>query len=234
MLNNLDHAELRVALEHGRAFGDFSNQMEIYPTEIEEAAREFPIVIRKSPDDGSYATVVLLGFDESENLFFEGDRWISRYVPAVQQRGPFSIGMSRGPDGEDAEPMIHIDLDDRRVRSDCGKEIFRSHGGNSTYLEGIADLLRTLYVGMRSAPALFEAWDREGLIEPVTLDVEVEEGRRFQVPDCHAVRAERLAQLDGQALERLNRSGHLAPAFFAASSLRNVARLIDLKLRRDA
>jgi hypothetical protein len=54
------------------------------------------------------------------------------------------------------------------------------------------------------------------------------------VPDCHTIDAGRLDALDGAALERLQRDGFLKPAIWVASSLGNVRRLLDRKLRRDA
>ena len=116
LLNNVDHHDVRVRTGHGAAFGDAINQITVFPTEYEELQREYPILFRRD-SDGAYYSVALLGLDRDENLFLGGDGWQGRYVPALLQRGPFSIGVSgQGPNGEPlGEPMIHIDLDDPRV-----------------------------------------------------------------------------------------------------------------------
>src|SRR4029078_4512110 len=92
LLNNVDHKDLRVALRHGADFGDAVNQLLIFPTEFEEVQREFPILFRRE-ENGAYQCVALLGLDRDENLFLGEDGWLSRYVPALQQRGPFSIAL---------------------------------------------------------------------------------------------------------------------------------------------
>ena len=70
LLNNVDHADLRVIAGHGATFGDAINQALILPTEFEAAQREYPILIRKD-DAGGYQAVVLLGLDRDENLFLD-------------------------------------------------------------------------------------------------------------------------------------------------------------------
>lgn len=230
LLNNVDHAGLRVAIAHGAAFGDVANRIDLLPTEFADASRDFPILFRRTgTGPADYAAFALLGFDADENLFFDGDRWTSSYIPAVQQRGPFSIGLTRGADGPAGAPMIHVDLDDPRVGRDDGQPLFRPHGGNAPLLDAIVRVLEALYIGIETAPAMFAGFVAENLIEPVTLDIAMPDGTRYRLPDCHTISAERLAALDGAALERLHRSGHLAPAFFVAASLRIMARLIDLK-----
>ena len=45
------------------------------------------------------------------------------------------------------EPMIHVDLDDPRIGAE-GAPVFKPHGGNAPYLDAIAGVLQTLFVGM--------------------------------------------------------------------------------------
>jgi hypothetical protein len=228
LLNNVDHADLRVRIEQGGRFGDLVNLLPLFPTEFEDAQAELPIVLRRTAD-GSLGAFALLGLDRDENLFFGEGRWRTRYVPAVQARGPFSIGVPPGG----GEPTIHVDLDDPRVGHHEGAPVFKSHGGNAPYLDAIAGVLQVLFAGIAAAAPTYAAWEGEGLIEPVLLDIELEEGRRYQIPDCFTVDRARLAALDGAALERLHRADHLRPAIWLASSLRNVGRLVDEKLRRE-
>jgi hypothetical protein len=128
LLNNVDHHDLRVITRYAAVYGDAINQALIFPTEFEEAQREYPILFRKDAE-GAFVAVVLLGLDADENLFLDDDGWSAQYVPAIQQRGPFSIGVPRPDAPETAEPMVHIDLDDPRVSRTDGQAVFRAHGG---------------------------------------------------------------------------------------------------------
>jgi hypothetical protein len=227
-INNIDHAELRVSASAGAAFGDAANQALVFPVEFEELQREFAIVFRRR--ETGLQAYALLGLDRDENLFLSGDRWTSRYVPATHQRGPFSIGMARGADGVAAdEPMIHVDMDDPRVGDSEGLPLFLKHGGNTPYLDHIAGVLRLLLQEMEIAPQAYAALDEAGLLTPVALAIDVGEDRRYTVPEVLVVDVERLADLAGEPLERLHRSGILRLATLAAASLGNVKQLIARK-----
>lgn len=227
LLNNIDHADVRVRLGHGAAFGDAINQIELLPTEFEAAQRDYPIVLRRTPE-GGWRAFALLGLDTHENLFLDGENWRARYVPALAQRGPFSIGVSQGG----GEPMIHIDLAHPRVGSE-GEPLFRDHGGNAPYLDHIAKVLQVIYAGVEAAPAMYRAFETAGLIAPVTLEIALPDGRTYRVPDCHTIDPAVLAQLDGEALVSLAQRDLLRPAVWLASSLGNVGRLIELKAGAD-
>jgi hypothetical protein len=228
LLNNVDHADVRVRLGHGTAFGDAINQIELLPTEFEAAQRDYPIVLRRR-DDGGWRAFALLGLDAQENLFLDGDRWRARYVPALAQRGPFSIGVS----GEGGEPMIHVDLDHPRVSRSEGEPLFRDHGGNAPYLDHVARVLQVIYAGAEIAPTMFAAFEAAGLIAPVTLAIDLPDGRKYRVPDCHTIDAGAFIRLDAAALAALNTRDFLRAAVWLGSSLGNVARLIELKAAKD-
>lgn len=230
LLNNIDHHDLRVRLGYGSAFGHAVNQVPVFPTEFEEVQRDYPIVLRR--DDSGYRAFALLGLDRDENLFLENENWDARYVPALLQRGPFSVGQPQPETG--GEPTIHVDLDDPRVGREAGQPLFLEHGGNAPFLDHIAAVLRAIYVGHEVSAPMFAAWDALGLIDPVKLEIEIGDGRRYDVPDCYTIEQARLAGLDGAGLETLHRDDFLRPAIWAASSLRNIGRLIDRKTRRQA
>lgn len=228
LLNNVDHQHLRVATGHGARFGDSVNQTIALPSEFEALQREYAILLRRNAG-GEFRATVLLGLDGDENLFLDGDRWNARYVPALHARGPFSIGVS----GDGGEPMVHIDLDHPRVGND-GEPIFREHGGNAPLLDHVTDVLRTIYAGSQSGEAMIAAWLELELIAPIALQLDLDDGRRYNLPDCFTIDGARLAALEGPDLARLHQADLLRPAFWVASSLGNIRTLLDRKLRRDA
>ena len=233
LLNNIDHHDLRVIVRHSAEFGDSVNQALIFPSEFEDIQREYPILFRKDAN-GELQSVALLGLDRDENLFLDGSGWHARYIPAAQERGPFSIGLSerRGVDQSPPEPMIHVDLDHPRISRSEGEPLFLTHGGNAPVLEHFARVLRIIYAGLEISGPMFAAFEEAGLIEPVQLEIKLSETEQYNVSDYYTVAADRLAALDGAALERLNSGGFLRLAFLAASSLGNVSRLIEIKNQR--
>jgi hypothetical protein len=235
LLNNVDHGDLRVVTGHRPAFGDNINQVLIFPTEFEAVQREYPIFFRQDAE-GVFQSVALLGLDRDENLFLEesgqGGVWNARYVPAIQQRGPFSIALQSGASG--GEPMIHVDLDHPRVTSGEGEPAFLPAGGNSPYLQHVARLLGVIYDGLEFSQAMFATFEAHGLIEPVEVEIKLDEHTQYDLPDLFTISQERFAALDAAALEALHRSGFLAVAQWVLSSLGNVGFLVELKNRKRA
>jgi len=230
LLNNVDHADLRIIVRHSAEFGDSVNQVLVFPTEFDDIQREYPIFFRRD-QNGELQSIALLGLDRDENLFLDEHGWHGRYVPAALQRGPFLIGLQKGAAEGAArqEPMVHIDLDDPRVSKNEGLALFLPHGGNAPYLNHIAGVLRAIYAGMDATASMFAAFEEAGLIEPVSLEIELDEARKYVLPDLFTIGRAALAALDGARLEQLNLAGFLGVAFLVASSMSNVSRLIEIK-----
>ncbi|WP_313931980.1 SapC family protein [Sphingomonas sp. BAUL-RG-20F-R05-02] len=230
LLDNVAHADLRVATGYAVRFGDSVNQCAVFPTEFDEVQREYPILLRKDTAGAFYA-VALLGLDRDENLFLNDAGWQARHVPVVHQRGAFMIGMVDRGTGE-REPMIHVDLDHPRVGSGEGQAVFLPHGGQSPYLDHIVRVLQVVHDGLAQRAAMFAAFEAADLIEPVRLEIALDEATSYDIPDCYTIGAGRLAGLDAAGLAALNHAGFLRHAFLIASSLGNIGRLIDMKNRR--
>jgi hypothetical protein len=231
LLNNVDHHDLRVITRHAAEFGDAVNQTLIFPTEFESVQRDYPIVFRRTAED-ALRPVALLGLARGENLFLDGaGGWRSGYVPALLQRGPFSIGT---PDTPDGEPMIRIALDHPRVSRSEGSAVFLPQGGNSPYLEHVTGVLRTIYIGHHMLEPMIAAFEQAGLLRPINLEARVAEAEVYAFSDVLTIDRERLAALDGDELAALHREGFLQCAFLAAASLANMQRLAELKSRAKA
>ena len=233
LLNNVDHQDLRIDTRHGAAFGDAINQVLIFPTEYEDIQREYPIFFRRD-ESGDFQSIALLGLDKDENLFLGDGGWQARYVPAMQRRGPFSIGLQEREGDGRAEPMIHVDLDHPRIGTGEGESLFLPHGGNAPYLEHVAEVLRLIYTGLEVSKPMFAAFAALELIRPVAVEAQLSDEEKYVLPDFFAIDEARLAALGGADLERLHQSGFLRAAFLAAASLGNVSRLIALKNSRRA
>ncbi|TWH15288.1 MULTISPECIES: SapC family protein [Pseudoxanthomonas] len=233
LLNNVAHSHLRVSARFSADYGDAVGMVEAFPTEFAEMQREYPIFLRRDPD-GSWHAVALLGFGPSENLYLRDGAWHANYLPAVIARGPFLIGFQEQMvDGQlRNEPVIHVDLDHPRLRDGHGHPVFAPHGGNSPYLEKVIRVLHGIHVGVEGARRMYPELDRLGLIQPVTLDVRVDEGHQFNLTGLYGIDRERLAALDAEQLHALHREGWLEGVYLILASLNNVSRLIAEKQRR--
>lgn len=234
LLNNVSHRDLRVATGFGPQFGDDVGMVPAFPSEFAELQREYPIFLRKDPGTGEWQSVVLLGFEQRENLFLQDGRWNAAYLPGAAAKGPFLIGFQEQRiDGElRKEAVMHVDLDHPRVNFAAGEPVFLPQGGNSPYLEHVAGVLRGIRDGSEFGPGMFAALDAMGLIQPVNLDVQLDDRHRVGVNGLHGIDREKLAALDGNALFELNRAGYLEGAYLILASLHNMRRLMAEKQRR--
>ena len=234
LLNNIDHKDLRVNLRYGAEFGDNVATVLTFPTEYGDVQREYPIFFRRDSATGDYQSIALLGFEKGENLFLDSGRWDAHYIPGVVARGPFLIGFQEQiVDGEmRKEPVIHVDLDNPRVSFNEGRPVFLPAGGSSPYLNQIAAVLRGIHEGMEISKAMFAAFTALDLIEPIKLEVKLNDEQTINLAGLYTISQEKLRALDSESLFRLHRSGFLQGAILALASVNNVSKLIAMKQRR--
>lgn len=225
LLNNIDHARLRVIAARGAAYGDAVMHAVTFPTELRNVQACYPIVFQKTAD-GSFQPLALFGFTPGQNLFLDGERWDAPYIPLAIERQPFLIGRS------DEELVMHVDLDSPRIGTDTGEPLFLPHGGTSEFLERMNSVLRALHEGLQATPAFIDALLAHDLLESFVLDIQLDDGSEHRLAGFYTINEERLRALDGAALERLHRQGHLEPVFMAVASLAHLRDLIDRVNRR--
>lgn len=227
-LDNVTHAALKLRRGHGARFGEAVNQAPVFASEFLEVQREYPILFVRG-EDGALQAMAILGLERDENLYLDGEDWTASYVPAILARGPFLIGMA----GE--EPVIHVDLDHPRIAGagEDGNPLFLPHGGNAPALEAAMAALRVLHIGQVAAPVMTALFDELGLVEPVSMQVHTSERSVVDFDGYLAVTPDKIAALDGAALERLNAAGLLDAAIHAASSLGLMNHLAARKQRKS-
>lgn len=239
LLNNIDHQHLRVLHQFGAAYGDAVAVLPAFVAEWTELQKEYPILLRR--DANSWQAVLLLGFAPDENLFLTAtaaNGWDARYVPLAAEKGPFLIGFQRPagmpfavgdkPDPRDA--VVHIEINHPRLTDDAaGIPLFLPQGGASPYLQYISGALQQMQHSLALAPVFFSALDQLELIEPLTIEFSLENGEKHRLTGNYSISSDRLAQLAGDALVRLNQSGFLPLIYAQLSSLSNIQRLVDRK-----
>jgi len=228
-LDNVEHAALRLRRGHGARFGEAVNQVAVFASEFAQVQREYPILFARTPE-GALQGVAILGFERDENLFLDGERWNAAYIPALLRHRPFTVGAAGG------EQAVFVDLADARIaaQGEDGDPVFKPHGGNAPALEAGIEALRVLQAGAAAAAAMTGLFDELGLVEPVRLQVQFSEHAGVDFDGYLAVTSEKIAALDGAALERLNAAGLLDVAVFAAASLGTMPGLVARKQRKLA
>ena len=230
-LNNQTHKTLKSSIKFSSEFGDNVSNALTFPTEFMNVQKEYPILFSKNPDTGEFQSVVLFGLKKDENLYLQKGEWIANYIPAVMAKGPFLIGKEdQEIDGKTVNSaIIVVNMDSPRIDDINGESVFLDNGDSSPYLDNITHTLSIIDQGTAMSKPMFDAFNEYDLIEPITLDIELNNGEKGSISGNYTIHAEKLAQLDGAALEKLNKAGFLSLAFSVSASLSNVKKLVDMK-----
>lgn len=233
LLDNVTHHDLKISPHFKAEFGDQVNAVQTFTTELEAMQRVYPLFFRQNAINDDFQLVAMLGFEKDENLFINNKQntWQAEVIPAVAAKGPFLIGFQDQSNigGPEKAPVVHIDMDSPRIDKTHGVPVFLEHGGNSPYLEHINALLLTIYHGMSDTQKMLSTFTQLNLIEPVELEITLNNGDKHKLHGNYTISAEKLATLDGIDLQSLNQAGFLKSAYFISSSLSNVKKLIAIK-----
>lgn len=229
ILNPNDHASLRVHTGASAAFGDNIMACLTVPDEFRLVQAHYPIVFRRDIATGAFSALALFGFENGENLFLSGDKWDARYRPMAQAIQPFLIGRAVAG-GEAAQ--VHIDMNSPRISTNGeGMRVFDEEGRPTPYLESMATRLGDLDHGYQQSSDFCSTLERYNLLEPFTLDVQLNDGSRHSLVGYHAIAEEQLAALDAAALVDLHAKGYLLPIYMVLAAL---PKFSDLVTRKNA
>lgn len=238
LLNNINHQHTRVMHHFSSEFGDSLPSVQAFPTEFIELQKEYPILVRRDQSTGHYHAIALLGLAPDENLFLNNQHptgWDAHYIPATIEKGPFLIGFQRNMEHQEniLSPVVHIDMAHPKVSEQQGQRLFLPQGGNSPYLEHISTRLQAIHQGVELAPAMFAAFEKLQLLEPLNIEFSLDNGEKHRLLGNYAINESRLAMLDATELEQLHRAGFLQLVYAMVSSITNIRHLIERKNRQQ-
>ncbi|HEY2036974.1 MAG TPA: SapC family protein, partial [Steroidobacteraceae bacterium] len=151
-------------------------------------------------------------FDEGENLFLEEWREREMYRPLALQRMPF---YARGPE-------IAIDLDHPRVGVEDGQPLFDQAGRPSRYLQGIIWAFQDLKPGIETTKVFIARLLELKLIEPIDIEVELDDGMKHHCVGLYTVNQDVLAKLPDPVVVELFRRGYLTLINLMIASLKQL------------
>ena len=234
LLDNVTHKDLRIITEPSARFGDNIPSVLTFPFEFRDIQTHYPICFCKNPETGQFYAAALMGFEENENLFLGDEGWDASYVPLMVQRQPFMIGFHAARQGgaETQERLIHIDMDSPRISSSEGEAVFLEQGGNTPYLERISSILEAIYQGQEVAKTFIATLLEFELIEPFTLNIQLDDGSDNKLLGFYTINEDKLAKLSSEKVVTLLEAGFLEPVYMVIASMSNFRTLIERKNKR--
>lgn len=231
MVNNIDHKDLKIKTKKCAEFGDNLWFSITFPDEFRAVQAHYPIFFQKDGNTGQFAPVALYGFKQDENLFLNDKGWDAGYIPLSVARQPFTIGKQvQAIDGTEQENrVLTLDLDNPRVNTEEGEPLFLEFGGNSDYLDHMASMLEALHLGIESNQDFINCLIDLDLLEPFTLDVQLNDGSKHQMVGFYTINEEKLDALEDDKLAPLVKSGYLKAIHMTMASQGNVSHLLRRK-----
>ncbi len=225
-VNPRDHKDLRILEERSEKMGDAMMCCITFPEEFRNLQNDYPILFQLNHERDEMTCLVVMGFENGENLYLKDGRWDARYVPLAMDIQPFMIGVS--PDG-DGERKVVVDLDSARIGIDEGRRVFDDNGMASTYLENTSKKLGQLDDGYKGSAAYVTCLQKHDLLEPLSIDVTMKDGSKNRLSGFHTLHEERFNALEASALAEFQDKGYLLPTYMMLASLSNLNALIRRK-----
>ena len=222
-----DHRDLRIRTQRSPELGDAVMTCITVPSEFRRVQTHYPILFQLDAARDSFTALAMFGFEPGENLFLTEAGWDARYRPLAIDSQPFLVGRGAGD-----VRQVHIDMASPRIAAGEGTRVFDETGRPTPYLERIADQLRALDTDYVASADFFAALRRYDLLEPLTMDVTLDDGSKNRLVGYHVIDEDRLVALDDAAVADLHGTGHLMPIFMALASLGNIGDLVARKNRR--
>ncbi|MBT5387196.1 MAG: SapC family protein [Porticoccaceae bacterium] len=227
VLNKTAHADTKVITERSAEYGDNVKFAMTFPLEFRNIQSNYPIFFSKDGDTGQFYPVALFGFEEKENLFLSDSGWDATYIPMMIQRQPFLIGF-QGPE-EEKNAVASINMDNPRVNTEKGEALFTAEGHQTEYLQQALNRLEAIHTGHQHNKAFVAALLDNELLEPFTLEITLNDGSNNQLLGFYTVNEEKMLNLKGDTLERLNKEGYLQAIYMQMASFARIRALIDKK-----
>jgi hypothetical protein len=233
LLNNIEHKDLKINTERTAEMGDNVWFAQTFPMEFRNAQAHYPILFQKDSDTGQFMPVALFGFENGDNLFLKDGKWDANYIPLAIQRLPFYIGFQHIENNGviEKQRVITLDVDSPKVNKEKGADLFLPYGGNSDYLENIADILETLHNGIQQNEAFIAALVNLDLLEAVTLDIELTNGSKHQLIGFYTINEDNLNALTPDNIVALQQAGFIEAIYMVIASQMHIH---DLVARKNA
>ena len=221
------HHSARVLTDPGKTEADRVQFAITYPLEFRKIQACYPIFFSKSSDTGEFFPLALFGFEKGENLFIDQSQWHASYIPMMIERQPFLIGYQKTPN-DSQNPVVSIDISSPKVSENEGQALFEDNQPTD-YMKGIMSKLEALHHGHEHSKGFISALTDNGLLEPFTLDITLDNGVNKQLIGFYTINEHKLLDLDGDTLAELNENGYLQPIYMAVASFARIKDLIDKK-----
>jgi hypothetical protein len=227
MLDSVKHKNLRVNTKSYNCEQNFVNAASVMVNELSTVVHEYPIFITKNNATGEFQLTAILGFSNGENLYLKDDEWQANYLPLDILRRPFQLVK---PDKtSSSEGHLAIDTASKQLQENTGENLFDNSGNPTAYLQRIQQIFSQLINGAKHTRAILSKADELGLIEPVTINIELNDKDSTSLNGLYSIKQKAVTELKGSTLETCHNAGVLQVCHLLLSSGIHLEKLIKWK-----
>lgn len=227
MLNPAIHGKLRVNTKNYHCEENFVNAASVMVSELSSLVHEYPIFITKNNATGEFQLTAVFGFSNGENLYLKDDTWQATYLPLDILRRPFQLVK---PDkNSSSQGHLAINSTSKQLQKNTGEMLFDDNGKPTAYLQRIQQTFSQLINGSEQTRAILSTADKFGLIEPVTINIELNEKESTSLNGLYAFKQKAVTELKGSELETCHNVGVLQVCHLLLSSGIHLDKLIKWK-----
>lgn len=225
-INRGRHDRLRVTRRADFSHAAHSHVSPLVIGEFASAASDYPIILIKDADTGTFRAAALFGFGAGENVYHNAHGWNATYVPMNVSRYPFVIGVE---DDDAATPVLCIDEASGRLTQDGdGDALFDAQGNETAFLSQARQQMQQLYDGERQTSRFIADILSLRLIAPFHFSLSLADGETRKITGLYGIDQDRLNALDDANLVQLCRAGHMLALHAMIVSQRQLNRMAQL------
>jgi len=218
------HKNLKVASKRTLEHVKDQHIAPITAREFARAAISYPIVIIKDQD--RYRSVVMLGIEAGENLYYSKDDWKAVYVPQSISMIPFSLGID--PDKEKTLTTC-IDLDSEYVGEDKDNALFDAEGNESEFYKLAQESLGRVYDNEIMTEKFIKELEANDLLQELELNVAFASGENKRLVGLFGINEKTLQDLSDDKVIDFHKRGLFVPIYSMMGSAAQVNRLAQLR-----
>jgi len=220
------HQNLKVSAKRDLAHAEKQHIIPVNAREFAQAATSYPVVFVKDPDSSHYRSVVMLGFEAGENLYYSKDRWNALYVPQSIGMVPFALGLD--PEKEKTLTTC-IDMDSPFVGEDKENALFDESGKETEFFNNVQENLGRLYESEVASEKFINEMAEAGLMQELELNISFANGGKKKLVGIFTIDEQKMQTLaDDKVLDYYKR-GMFVPMHAMLGSIGQINRLIQMR-----
>jgi hypothetical protein len=223
-LDKAKHQSTKVAFDRSLAHAKKAHIAAASIKEFAQLCTTMPILFVKDPQ-GGFRSIAMLGVEQEQNLFLQGEKWDGPHVPMNILRYPFDVRV----DGD--KLGVFID-EDSELLNDSGEALFNGDEP-SEFLKNRQQFLSDLTNSEIMTKNFIDKMAELELIEDIGIFVTYENGERKSVTGLHSINEKKLLKISDEKVLDLHKNGFLGAAYAVMLSVGQLSRLVELSAKSD-